>query len=595
NEPPAIPEKTAQKRARPPRRAGFFGASISFLCLMGIAALFRLAYLDKRPMHADEAVQAFIFSDLLEHGKYRYDPAHYHGPLPHFINLPLMRALGIHKLDTLQPWQFRLQPALAGLLLVLLCAAASGKVASETWQVESDEWLVAGRETTALAGVFRPSALSLQPSFIVAAMLAVWSPLLAYFSRMAIHETLLACLALAVPLASARFLATRRLRWLLAAGAALGGLHATKETWGVIAFSWAAAALATGPAGAWRLLRETGAARLALAAAVALGVSFLFYSNFGRHPRGFADAWLSLFQYKTGAGHEAPWSYYLTDILAFRSAGGGYYGEGAILIFAAIGAVFRMRNAECGMRNEEQDRPSVFSCGAAAPNSAFRTPHSAFVSPRSALPSFLALSAVAQIVVYSIIGYKTPWLMLVPVACLVPLAGRGFVWMCGCLPRERRAAAPGQSDEPARPGKSPVATIWRQVIGSLAAFLILFLGVFPQLHDVRHARATDPALPLVYAPTLPEADAALRKAVASLKPGELAAVIGDDYWPLPWYFRARRDDTGYYGESEAPGDLGQFALVVRCGFALPSGMRPGDKLVELRPGYYARISKQPAP
>lgn len=518
NPAPATPAAATHAPARPPVRAGLLAASLTLFCVMGLAALLRLPHLDERPMHADEAVQAYIFADLLEHGKYRYDPAHYHGPLPHFINLPLMGALGVQELGALQPWQFRLQPALAGLLLVVLAAfcAQNQSRSSFPFSQKIEDGMA---KTRSPVSAFWPAAL-----------LAACSPLLVYFSRMAIHETLLACLALAVPLAAARFLKTRRAGWLIVAGVALGGLHATKETWSIIAFSWAVAAVALGPRKIWRLLRETGAARLALAVVVALAVSFLLHSNFGRHPRGFADAWLTLFQYRTGGGHDKPWSYYLTDILAFRSAGRGWYGEGAILIFAA--------------------------------------PSSPPASAAPALPSFLALSSVVQIAVYSIIGYKTPWLMLVPVAGLAPLAGCGLAWMTG-----------------RRPDGGP----WRS-LGVAASLLVLLFGVTPQLRDVTRARATDPALPVVYAPTLPGADVALSHAVASLKPGELAAVIGDDYWPVPWYFRARRDDTGYYEEFEAPGDLSPFALVVRCGYAPPPAAHPGDVLVELRPGYYARIS-----
>jgi predicted membrane-bound mannosyltransferase len=635
HQPPVTPSETppvpppANPPAGRPARAGWPLASLAFLCVMGLAALLRLPHLDERPMHADEAVQAYIFADLLEHGKYRYDPAHYHGPLPHFINLPLMRALGVQKLDALRQWQFRLQPALAGLLVVLLAAACAG---------------AGGVPRRAGAGIFgvrrfiaafdgaihrpAPSAATQPDTFApcggqmfrvqsatvchlpvesgdklphskkdispagaaAAALLAASSPLLVYFSRMAIHETLLACLALAVPLTAARFLKNRSTGWLLAAGVALGGLHATKETWSVIAFSWAAAAVALNPRKTWRLLRETGAARLALAAAVALAVSFLLHSNFGRHPRGFADAWLTLFQYRTGGGHDKPWSYYLTDILTFRPAGAGcgWHGEGVILLFAALGAISRMRNADWGLRNKRRSRAGCEQ-ERWSPHFASHIPHPASQNPHSELPVFLALSAVVQVAVYSMIGYKTPWLMLVPVAGLVPLAGHGFAWLA-------RGGAAGASDDPAPAAvhaPAPPAAACRAIAGGAAVLALVLLGNTPQLRALAGAAgATNPALPVVYAPTLPGADAALRNAVASLKPGELAAVIGDDYWPVPWYFRARRDDTGYYEEFEAPGDLSPFALVVRCGYAPPAAARPDDVLVELRPGYHARISRR---
>jgi predicted membrane-bound mannosyltransferase len=702
-------------------------------------------------MHADEAVQAYIFADLLEHGKYRYDPVHYHGPLPHFINLPLMRALGVQKLDALQPWQFRLQPVFAGLLLVVLAACCAQNRSRSSFSFSFSQKTKTGppkppappsspaplatlatpsapARPSTLAPLSPPASPSALPSastlspapapsaFLPAALLAACSPLLVYFSRMAIHETLLACLALAVPLAVARFLDTRRVGWLLAAGVALGGLHATKETWSIIAFSWAVAALAlAGPRRLWRLLRETGAARLALAAGVALAVSFLLHSNLGRHPRGFADAWLTLFQYRTGGGHDKPWSYYLTDILTFRFAGRGWHGEGALLLFAALSLfqicrmrICRMRNAERGMRNAGggvpntklpvaelpntelpntergirnaelpiakrgmrnaelkthapqaacDDAGSIPQSSILNPQSSFLIPHSAIphsafripqsVIPHSALPAFLALSSVVQIAVYSIIAYKTPWLMLVPVAGLVPLAGCGFAWLtrggtdgdtgtgtgnsngnpdtaaaAAAAAAPRRIPLAAASGDPVRAGihapalpaaacralavacRALAGGTCRTLAGAAAALALVVLGNAPQLRALVGARATDSALPVVYAPTLPGADAALRAAVATLKPGELAAVIGDDYWPLPWYFRARRDATGYYEATEAPGDLRPFALVIRCGYAplAPPApfvhlahpallAHPGDVLVELRPGYHARIAK----
>jgi predicted membrane-bound mannosyltransferase len=708
-------------------------AILTLLCVMGLAAFLRLPRLGERPMHADEAVQAYIFADLLEHGKYRYDPAHYHGPLPHFINLPLMRALGVRELGALQPWQFRLQPALAGLLLVALAAlcarrgggraggsgilplapaaglaapataggpasassasaaphaiasssslspagpagpavSAAGLAGDGRWTMDDGRNPIGSASPAApaadpaasadglapAAGPVAPpadgphavaagpapaalpasAAAGLPASGLCAALLAAGSPLLVYFSRMAVHETLLACLALAVPLLAARFLETRRAGWLLAAGAALGGLHATKETWSIIAFSWAAAAVALAPRKTWRLLRETAAARMApAAAAVALAVSFLLYSNLGRHPRAFADAWLTLFHYKTGGGHDKPWPYYLADILTFRAAGHGWHGEGVLLIFAALGAALAaaaLLERRRRLRRRTPPRPAPAQSidaakpagirfggpagppggGAAAVPAANTPPMSAapaftlpasatpaFIPPMSAVPAlplFLALSSLVQIAVYSTIAYKTPWLMLVPVAGLAPLAGHGLAWLIARRP-PAPSAAPLRGTAAARIAAQPAAraaaihAAARRAAGIAAGLLLLLFGAAPQLRDATRDRATDPALPLVYAPTLPAADAALRAAVAALKPGELAAVIGADYWPIPWYFRARRDDTGYYEEFEAPADLSPFALVVRCGYAPPPAAAPGDPLVELRPGYHARISRR---
>ena len=297
--------------------------------LLALAAAVRFADLGTRPMHADEAVQAFIFSDLLEQGDYRYDPAHFHGPLPHFVNLALMRALGIRSLDVLQAWQFRLQPALAGLLLVILAGACA--------QDRNKQNLTPFEKGSGFAYCGRSARWR-------AMLLAAVSPMLVYFSRMAIHETLLAVCALAVPLAVAHWLEGRKMRWLLAAAVALGCLHATKETWCVITFSWAVAAVVLWPRKVRGAVWGAEGWRIALGAAVAMGVSFLLHSNFGRRPEGFVDAWRSLFAYRTGGGHEKGWWYFLTDCLGFYQAGGWVAGEGVISLLALAGGVAAWRD-----------------------------------------------------------------------------------------------------------------------------------------------------------------------------------------------------------------------------------------------------------
>ncbi len=477
-------------------------AGLLLLLVLALAGAARLADLGSRPMHADEAVQAYIFAGLLEHGEYRYDPSHYHGPLPHFINLPLMRAMGVRFLDALQAWQFRLQPALAGLLLVALAGACAGNDAR------------ARRRAMLLAAV---------------------SPMLVYFSRMAIHETLLAVCALGVPFAVSRWLLTRRMPWLLLAAAAFGCMHATKETWCIVAFGWAVAAAVLWPRRMWRAVRSAGVWRIALALGVAMGISFLLYSDFGKHPEGFADAWRTLFAYRTGGGHEKGWWYYLAQCFGIWPA-----GEGVIALLALAGGAMLWRR-----RKNRRD-------GHAVPG----------------LPVFLAVSGAAQLVVYSMIKYKTPWLALAPLVSFVPLAAHGWLWLQG------RAAG----------FSLRTAALALAVAAGLAA--PMFWSCFKQ---PEHA-----GIPYVYAPTLPEADAELARVAADLPPDAMVAVIGGDYWPLPWYFRARRERTGYFSEAGAPSaaELREFALVIRAGYQLdPAATGKGWRVLELRPGYFASVSR----
>ena len=546
-----------------------------FAAVLSLAVVVRFADLGARPMHVDEAVQSYIFADLLEEGVYRYDPSHFHGPLPHFVNLPLLRALGISSLDILQAWQFRLQPALAGLLLVLLagaCARGSGN--SAMWR---------------------------------AMLLATVSPTLVYFNRMAIHETLLAVCALAVPIAVARWQENQKLRWLLVTAAAFGCMHATKETWCIIAFSWAVAALILWPKKIRAAIKSAGAWRIALAVAVAMGVSFLLYSNFGQRPGGFADAWRTLFAYKTGSGHEKPWWYFLTDCLGFYRAGGWFAGEGVITLLALAGGAAawlrraKTRGAAGGSVMGRGDLSPLLTGRPAGPQqckvahekrgggvtspavqSGDKSPHSTETRNIPPLSLFLAISGAAQVVVYSIIKYKTPWLVLVPLASFVPLAAHGWLWLRGQAWQGWRNWVTWEARDALF--LSRVALCALAIVAGLV--MPMLAGNFdePTSTDYNHA----------YAPTLPEADAKLARIAAALPPNALVAVIGEHYWPLPWYFRTMRDRAGYFSELGAPSaeELRAFALVIHAGYQLdPAVTGPGWRVLELRPGYYVSVSR----
>jgi hypothetical protein len=66
-------------------RAGV-GALVAIALTAGLAL--RLARLDVRPMHHDEANQAVKFGALVERGEYRYDAHDHHGPTLYYLTLP---------------------------------------------------------------------------------------------------------------------------------------------------------------------------------------------------------------------------------------------------------------------------------------------------------------------------------------------------------------------------------------------------------------------------------------------------------------------------------------------------------------------------
>ena len=123
---------------------------ISAILILLIAAWFRFAQLDLKPIHHDESVNYSFIKKLVTNFKYAYNPTAYHGPFLYFIGVPAVVLAGYSKTA------MRFTPALFGLLTVLL--------------------LLMNRRT-----IGKPGAL------LAAAILAL-SPADVYFSRTFIHE-----------------------------------------------------------------------------------------------------------------------------------------------------------------------------------------------------------------------------------------------------------------------------------------------------------------------------------------------------------------------------------------------------------------------
>src|SRR5262245_9706296 len=84
-------------------------------------------------MHADEAILADKFGDLLSRGTYRYDPHDYHGPVLPYLTLVPAHLIGRTTYSVLRESTLRIVPAAAGILLALsplLLAPAIGAPAA---------------------------------------------------------------------------------------------------------------------------------------------------------------------------------------------------------------------------------------------------------------------------------------------------------------------------------------------------------------------------------------------------------------------------------------------------------------------------------
>ena len=489
--------------------------AVAMVAILVLAAAFRLPGLAQRPMHADEANQAVKAGRLYEKGEYEYDTTDHHGPSLYWLTLPSLAFSGARGLADSQEWAYRIVPVIFGLGLIPLILLLTD-------------------------GLGRPAV-------VVAALLTAISPALVFFSRYYIQETLLVFFTLAALGCGWRYLRTGRLAWILAAGAAIGMMHATKETWILSAAAAAAAAVLTwghhamfGPgACTGNSPASTNAARRCplrlnssnpapsfsarfqllhiLAAVLTAGVvAAAFFSMFGKDWHGPWEsirAYANYFHRGSQPGeHSEPWYYYLQLLFAYRPSKRIFWSESLIAVLAVIGGIYSLSS-----RRTAQDWSE-------APRSA------------PALLRFLTFYTFVLTLVYSLISYKTPWCALSFLMGMVLLAGVGTAAIFRVLR--------------AWPLKLAAAIVLAAGAGQLG-WQAYQLNFKPRL-------IADPLNPYVYAHTptpLPRLAAQLECLAERVPEGHdmlIHVVVTDNYWPLPWYLRKFNEArVGYWLDAKA--------------------------------------------
>lgn len=475
-----------------------------------------------RPMHHDEANQAVRFGLLLETGDYQYDPQDHHGPSLYYLTLPFAWARGQPTLAALDERTLRMVPAAFGaglLLLFLLLSRGIGHAAVAT-----------------------------------AVALAAVSPVLTYYSRFYIQETLLAFFALAFLIAAGRYARRPRPATAVWAGALAGLAYSTKETSLMVLPVAALACLA-----AARMVRSgderprPGARSAALhafaAAAAAVLPAVLLYTGFFRHPGGVLDAIGAVPVYLSRGlepdAHVQPSWYYLQR-LAWSSSGGLVWSELAVLVLAAagLGRAWQMRRREFW-------------------------------------PMCLAIYTLGTTAIFSALPYKTPWNLLPFYTGMVLMAGVGAA---GVLQRAR--------GRPAR------------------AFLIAAAAVVTGHLAVQSVRANlrypaDERNPWAYAQTSPDylrLSARVRDLAAHHPDGRgmLVKVIAapHEQWPFPWYAR-ELTQVGYWTVAAEAGPLGGVPVILASqeeatAVAAAVGDRYVSEFFGLRPNVLVTLFIEPA-
>lgn len=475
------------------------------------AAALRLFALGLKPMHHDEGVNGFFLMNLINRGVYHYDPSNYHGPTLYFLTLPL--ALIADKLHFLDNWTLRLVTVAFGVGTVWLVLSLRRYVGA----------------FGALAG---------------AALVAV-SPACVFYSRYYIHEALFIFFTLGVVVAALRFSETGSAANLLLASASAAMLFATKETAfisvGTLALAWACAYAWVRMAGGGRTTnwRESGLvsfmagrqAPLLMLGALALFALLwvLFYSSFFTYSKGvFWDSFKAFALWgKTGMSefHDKPAHTYVKWLVE---------EESPILLLACAGTLV-------ALFERRKNRFAVFACAWA----------------------FGLLAA------YSIIRYKTPWLVL---SFVVPMCVAGGYFV-------QRLARRGGG--------------WRKA--ALAVACAALAVCLYQTVVLNFLHYDDDSYPYVYSHTRREAVEMVREIERA---GERAgtkepavSIASTEYWPLPWYFRDNQR-VGYAGEVYASYDPQATPVVIGRKSDDPK-LNTYRKLLPLLAGKYTEVGTYP--
>ena len=300
------PTEDAASRSHPARWLAFFAVA-----LIGLAV--RLPQLGVRPMHTDEAINAYIVGQLLTGETFNYDPRDRHGPALAAVALPLSRMQGARSFSDLTERELRLTSVMAGTVTILLFGAAA-------------------------------EMFGFIPSLLAALLFAV-APLPVYYDRYFIHESLFCAATFGLILTGWLATKTHSTAEAAVAGACAAVMFACKETAVIHVFALGMAAILfwfsdlRGRSFAGRL--RTGSLLTAVGAFA--GLFAILFTWFGRNAKGFfalARTLPDVLARASGQGHEKPFWYF------GRLLTGGW--SGALLVaLACIGLLitFRRRDA----------------------------------------------------------------------------------------------------------------------------------------------------------------------------------------------------------------------------------------------------------
>ena len=435
-------------------------SSILFLAAFILAGFIRFYDLNDKPLHTDEAVNALKFKSLLEQGTYTYDPKEYHGPSLYYLTLIPALIKSEHNIKETDEFTLRSVTAAASLLLIFFIYLARKQTGYK------------------LA--------------LLAVLLTALSPIVTFYSRYYIHETLLVTFTYCGMISLFLYQSKLKLEWLLLAGLFFGLAFSTKETFIIAAGAIIISAVIV------RLTRNKSEPKTPVYSlhwkyftAVIIIVSILLFTAFFTNLRGIVDAFTTFEHYFTkagiNAGHIHPWNYYFSIVL-FKFLDGVILSEIVFVLFAVVGIYYSFLPGDN--------------------------------SPNRKLMFFISLFTIIVTIAYSAIPYKTPWLMLTFWQGIIFLAAYGIM----------------------RAYRVILESIGRTIL--IVIIVLFFMHSATQIIWTSFRHSADPDNPYTYSHPqhdLVDAVEKINEICDSLDDGSNTYISvtapRHEYWPLPWYLR----------------------------------------------------------
>ncbi|MBC2606892.1 glycosyltransferase family 39 protein [Pelagicoccus albus] len=435
---------------------------------LGFALWLRIESSQLRLFHADEGVQSYQAWRLIETGEYRYDPTEHHGPLLYYLT-DWFSSLLVDDSAELNDASMRWIPIGASILGLALGLFALGR---------------------------KQKGRALVWGLLIAA-----SPLCVIYGAYYIQEAILVSLTLALFLTLQLYLKKNSIGPAILAGLLFGLMHVTKETAVIHLFALASSVVCI----RWiqgdlsKVFRVSSLLHLSLATGIVVALHCIFFSSFFENPAGISDGIKAFFNYaerSEGAGHEKPFFYYL-EILSPQTVEGVKWGEGVFLLLCVYGSFLLLRRVKV-----------------------------------DALGASICLSGWVMLLLYSLIPYKTPWLLLTPYLFLSYGVATAVADTIKLFFQEE-------------------CWVRKLAVGILGFTILSLLGweLRGNLEKAVFRYASASRNPYLYMHTSPRYEKLLERIDSVGDDVSISVVSPDAAWPLPWHLRTRTK-VGFWSDLE---------------------------------------------